>query len=105
SWASIATLMDNEEVTTGMPVQWAKSTRSYDGPEDVCEMVEARTVPVDVSVYEDGRTVMTPLFEKAADEPPESEYNKDHRFVMVAVKARLMRARVHGEFESEDDTK
>ena len=105
SWASIATIMDNEKVKTGMAVQWAKRTRPYDGPKDVCEMVEARTVPVDVSVTEDGRTVMTPLFEEATDEPPESEYNKDHRFVMLGVKAQLMRVRVHEEFESEDDTK
>lgn len=108
SWASMATLMEDgkgEEVQTGMAVQWARRTRPYDKPEDVCEMVDARTVPVDVSVDEHGGTVMTPLFEQATDEPPESEYNKDHRFVMLGVKAPLMRVRVYGEFESEDDTK
>lgn len=107
SWASIATLMEDgkgEEIQTGMAVQWAKRTRPYDKPEDVCEMVEARTVPVDVSVDEHGNTVMTPLFEEATDEPPESEYRKDHRFVMLGMKAGLIRVRVHGEIESEDDT-
>lgn len=107
SWASMATVMDNakdDEVITGMAVQWATRTRPYSKPMVVCEMVHARTVPVKMSVAGDGRKIMTPLYIEASEEPPEDEYNKDHRFVMLGVKGRLTKVRIHGEFESESDS-
>lgn len=106
SWASISTRMKNgkgEDVLTGMAVQWSSATRKYEKPTHVCEMVQAMTVPVKVSVDGFGQTVMTPLYHQATEQLPENEYNKDHRFVMLGIKGRLMRVRVHGEFESDDD--
>lgn len=106
SWASMATVMNDDtgkEVLTGMAVQWSKATRSYDKPTPVCEMVQARTVPVDASDDADGRTVMTPLYDQATEEPPENEYSKGHRFVMLGMKGRLLRVRIHGEFDSDGD--
>jgi hypothetical protein len=108
SWASVATLMHNDkgdEVLTGMAVQWSTPTRKYDKPAPVCEMVQARTVPVDVSNDAGGRTVMTPLYDQSTEEPPENEYSKGHRFVMLGMKGRLLRVRIHGEFDSEGDRK
>jgi hypothetical protein len=106
SWASMATLMDNDkggEVLTGMAVQWAAPTSLRFQPAIVCHMLQARRVPVEVSVDGDGRTIMTPLYGQATEEPQEEEYNHEHRFAMLGMKGKLMRVRVHGEFESEGE--
>jgi hypothetical protein len=106
SWSSMATLMlddKGDEVLTGMAVQWPTPTRPYDKPAPVCEMVQARTVPVDVSKDAAGRTVMTPLYDQSTETPPENEYSKGHRFVMLGMKGRLLRVRIHGEFDSGGD--
>lgn len=106
SWASIATLMHNEkgeEVLTGMAVQWSLTPNRRRKWEVACEMAQARTVPVAVSADGDGHTIMTPLYHQATINPPENEFSKEHRFVMLGMKGRLVSVQVHGEFESEDD--
>lgn len=106
SWASMATAMDNNkggEVLVGMEVQWSKPARRRDKPVAVCKMVQARTVPVAVSVEGDGQTVRTPLFTQATEEPPNDEYSKEHRFVMIRMEGRLTPVLIHGTFGSKGD--
>ena len=71
----------------------------------MCEMVQANSVPRGISVDRTGCKMRTPQHVEANDEPPENEYDKDHRFVMLGMKGQLIQMRVHGEFESENNCK